>query len=57
MSYMVRKIKSEEYESAMKLILDVYMEFEAPVYGEEGERDVRISTVPSAGHFHLKLCE
>ena len=36
MEFIVRKIKSEEYNDVMKLVLEVYMEFEAPIYGEEG---------------------
>lgn len=32
----IRKIKKEEFNEAMKLVLDVFMEFEAPDYGEEG---------------------
>ena len=36
MEFIVRRIKKEEYNDAMKLVLDVYMEFEAPMYGQEG---------------------
>lgn len=32
----IRKIKNAEFNEVMKLALDVYMEFEAPDYGEEG---------------------
>lgn len=32
----IRKINSNEVEEAMKLALEVFMEFEAPEYGSEG---------------------
>ena len=32
----IRKIKADEVEAAMKLALEVFMEFEAPDYGPQG---------------------
>lgn len=35
----IRKIEPEERENALKLVLDVFMKFEAPEYPEEGIRN------------------
>ena len=34
-----RKLKEEEYQAALQLALDVFMQFEAPIYPEEGIQD------------------
>ena len=36
MNFIIRKIFSNEVEEAMKLALEVFMQFEAPDYGEAG---------------------
>lgn len=35
----VRKLKKEEHQAALQLALDVFMQFEAPIYPEEGVQD------------------
>lgn len=34
--YLIRKVKQEEINEALSLVLEVFMEFEAPVYSPEG---------------------
>lgn len=35
----IRRLKEEEYQPALQLALDVFMQFEAPIYPEEGVQD------------------
>ena len=34
-----RRLNEEEYQAALQLALDVFMQFEAPIYPEEGIQD------------------
>lgn len=45
--YIIKKVDFNEIEQALSLVMDVFMEFDAPDYGEEGVETFRTNIIES----------